>query len=116
METIAGIGRSIHIKGEVTSREPLIISGHVDGTVTVEGHAVTIDGSGCVDANVTAEMIVVEGRVHGSLTAGGRIVVRETATIEGDILAPSVTVAEGATVQGRVETAKQQATHLSLAS
>jgi cytoskeletal protein CcmA (bactofilin family) len=116
METNARIGPSIHIKGDVTSHEPLIISGHVDGTITVEGHGVTIDGSGSVDANITAEMIVVEGVVNGSLTAGTRIVIRSSASVEGDALAPSVSVAEGAMIQGRVETAKRQAKVLSLAS
>jgi cytoskeletal protein CcmA (bactofilin family) len=116
METSARIGPSIHIKGEVTSHEPLIISGHVDGTITVEGHGLTIDSSGSVDADIAAEMIVVEGMVNGSLTAGTRIVIRSSATVEGDALAPSVSVADGATIQGRVETAKRQAKVLSLAS
>jgi cytoskeletal protein CcmA (bactofilin family) len=115
METIATIGPSIHIKGDVTSCEPLLISGQVEGTVSVDGHALSVDGSGRLTATVMADTIVVSGWVSGNLRAGARIVVRDTATIDGDISAPIVTLAEGATVHGRVETAQRQSS-LSLAS
>jgi len=105
METIARIGPSIHIKGEVSAREPLSIAGHIDGTVNVDGHALTVDAGGQVKAAVTAETIVVAGAVHGCLMADARIVVRETATVDGDISAPAISVADGATVHGKIETA-----------
>jgi cytoskeletal protein CcmA (bactofilin family) len=115
MQTMATIGPSIHIKGDVTSREPLTISGQVEGTISVDGHALTVDGGGRLTATVMADTIVVSGWVSGSLSANARIVVRDTATIDGDISAPIVTLADGATVNGRVETAKRKAA-LSLAS
>jgi cytoskeletal protein CcmA (bactofilin family) len=107
METMATIGPSIHIKGEVTSGEPLLISGQVEGTVSVDGHALSVDGSGRLTATVIADTIVVSGWVSGSLRAGARIVVRDTATIDGDISAPIIALADGATVHGRVETSQR---------
>jgi cytoskeletal protein CcmA (bactofilin family) len=115
METMAKIGPSIRIKGEVISREPLTISGHVEGTIDADGHPVTVDDGGKVNATITAHTIVVAGKVHGSLCADARIIVRETATINGDLSAPAVSLAEGAHVQGRVETAAKKSA-LSLAS
>lgn len=115
MDAIAHIGASIRIKGEVTAREPLTIAGHVDGSVVVEGHSVTIAASGQVTATVAADTIVVAGAVNGRLQANARIVVRETAVVEGDITAPSVSLAEGATVHGRIETGQRKAA-LALAS
>lgn len=105
MDSIAVIGPSIRIKGEVTAREPLTIAGHVDGTIDVDGHALTVDASGRIHANVKAHTIVISGTVSGRLDAGARIVVRETATIEGELTAPAVSLADGATVHGKVETA-----------
>jgi len=66
--------------------------------------------------NRHADTIVVGGRVYGKLQAGSRIVVHQTATIEGDLIAPAISLAEGANVQGRVETAARTKKVLSLAS
>jgi cytoskeletal protein CcmA (bactofilin family) len=107
---IAHIGPSIHIKGEVTAHEPLTIAGHVDGSVQVNGHGVTVAAGGRVKADVSADTIVIDGNVTGRLSAGARIVVRETARIEGDLVAPAVSLADGATVHGRVETAGRNGT------
>lgn len=115
MDTPALIGPSIHIKGEVTSREPLTIAGHVDGSVTVEGHVLTIAAGGRATANLVAETLIVAGTVTGRLNAAARIIVRETASIDGDMSAPAVGLADGATVSGRIETAERKA-KLALAS
>ena len=105
MATIAGIGPSIHITGDVTASEPLTIAGHVDGTIAVDGHALTIAAGGRVKASLTAHTIVIGGHVDGPLNAGARIVVGATGTIEGDLSAPAVSFADGATVHGKVQTA-----------
>ena len=115
MESTALIGSSIRIKGEVSSREPLVIAGHVDGSIEVVGHQLTIVESGNVTATVQADTIVVAGTVTGILNATSKIIVRATACIEGDLSAPSVSLADGATVHGRVETSVRKA-KLQLAS
>ncbi len=104
MDIGAHIGPSIRIKGEVTAKEPLTIAGHVDGTIEVEGHPLTIAAGGAVTATMVAHTIVVGGSVSGSMSAVSRIVVSETAVIDGDLSAPAVSLADGAVVRGRVET------------
>jgi cytoskeletal protein CcmA (bactofilin family) len=116
MNTSAHIGSSIRIKGEVTASEPLTIAGHVDGSIAVDGHPLTIVAGGQVSASLVAHTIVVGGTVNGRLNAGAKIVVRETAVIEGDLIAPAVSLADGATVHGRVETAERKKSSLALAS
>ena len=109
MNGTAHIGPTISIKGEVRSEEPLTIAGHVDGSVEVVGHALTIAESGTATAALLASTIVVSGAVHGSLCANDRIVVSETAVIEGDLAAPTVRVADGARMQGRIDTGDRKA-------
>src|SRR4051812_33661442 len=116
MDATAHIGQSIRIKGDVTSQEPLTIAGQVDGTVEVNGHLLTLAPEARVNATLTADTIIVGGTVNGSLLAGTRILVRETATIDGDLSAPAIALADGATVRGRVETTKRPAAALPLAS
>ncbi len=102
------IGRSISIKGEVLSQEPLTIAGHVDGSVEAAGHVLTIAEGGRATATLLADTIVVGGAVQGSLCANDKIVVSETAVIEGDLTAPGVRVADGAQVQGRIDTGNRR--------
>ena len=114
MDTVAQIGPSIRIKGEVTAQEPLTISGHVDGTIAIDGHALTIAAGGRVSATIVAHTIVIGGEVSGRMDAGARIIVCETARIEGDLSAPAVSLADGARIRGRVQTAERKKTALPL--
>ena len=116
MDSIARIGSSIQIKGEVTAREPLVIAGKVEGTVDVEGHALTLDPGGRLDATVIAQNLVIAGTVKGSLTAEARIVVKDTAAIEGELSAPAISLMEGATFNGKIDTGDRKKPGLSLAS
>jgi cytoskeletal protein CcmA (bactofilin family) len=117
MSTTAHIGTSIFIKGQVTAKEPLTIAGRVDGIITVEGHPLTIlAGAQVTAATITAHEVIVGGNVVGQIDATGRIIVRETARIEGDLTAPSISVAEGALLKGRIQTSERKRTPLQLAS
>ena len=116
MDIAARIGPSIRIKGEVHSAEPLVVAGHIDGTIEVTGHPLTISPSGSIEATVGADTIVVSGKASGLLTATGRVIIKDTATVDGDVSAPIVSLAEGATVNGRIETAQKAKSTLSLAS
>jgi cytoskeletal protein CcmA (bactofilin family) len=116
MSVSANIGPSIRIKGEVTSQEPLTIAGEVDGSISVEGHPLTIAEGAHVNATVSADTIVIAGKVNGLLSADARIVVSNTAHIEGDLAAPAIRLTDGATVHGRIETTAERKAKLQLAS
>jgi cytoskeletal protein CcmA (bactofilin family) len=116
MNSAAHIGPSIRIKGEIITREPLTIAGHVDGTIDADGHPLTALAGSQIKATVTAETIVVGGSLHGQLIANARIVVQQTAAIEGELSAPAISLADGASVHGRIETGERKKPALSLAS
>ena len=103
MDARAHIGPTISIKGEVTSEEPLNIAGHVDGSVEVVGHPLTIMEGGKAHATLLASTIVVNGAVQGSVCANDKIIVSETAVVEGDLTAPALKLVDGARVQGRID-------------
>ncbi len=105
MEVPAQIGPSIHIKGEVTAQEPLTIAGHVVGTIDVTGHQVVVTDSGHIAADIIAHTIVIGGSVNGTLSADARIVVRGTASFDGDLSAPAISVDDGALLHGRFDIA-----------
>jgi cytoskeletal protein CcmA (bactofilin family) len=117
MSTTAHIGTSIYIKGQIQAKEALTIAGRIDGTIQVEGHTLTIlAGAQVSAATIVAHEVILGGDVTGKVDATGRIVVRETARVEGDLTAPSISVAEGAIIKGRIQTGERKRTPLQLAS
>ena len=116
MDRIAAVGSSVVIKGELLAREDVVIAGRVEGTITVEGHLVVVEPGGHVSADVVAKGVVIAGTVSGSVVAEERIELRSTARVEGEISAPRIAIAEGATLSGRVETAARPASQLKAAS
>jgi cytoskeletal protein CcmA (bactofilin family) len=116
MHGVAHIGKTIQIKGEVTAAEPLTIAGQVIGTIDVTGHPLTVTESASIEADVMARTIIVSGYVNGTLQAEGLIVVEKTATLSGDVSAPSVLLHDGATVHGRLDIAGRKKQPLALAS
>lgn len=98
----AWIGRSVVIKGDLTSSEDLTIAGRIEGDIAVPDHSVIIAPDATILGNVVARFVAVHGEVRGTITAVGRVEVGETGSVDGDIVTPRMAIAEGATLQGRV--------------
>ena len=104
MQERAGVGSTVVIKGELTAQEDVIIAGRVDGVIRVTGHRVLVEPGAHVAGDITATGIVVGGTVEGSLMAEDRIQVQAGADLQGEVTAPRIVVADGALVNGRIET------------
>lgn len=116
MQTAAHIGETIVIKGEVTAREDVTIAGRIEGSIRIDGHALTIANGASVLADVHATDVTVAGEFLGTLTADRHIAFSGSANVEGDFEAPTIAIAEGAVVTGRVETTGERKPALQLAS
>jgi len=99
----ATIGPSIVVKGEVSGNEDLLIQGQLDGSVALGLNAVTVGDGGRVKADITGRIITIEGKVEGNLEAKEQIILRGTATVQGDIKAPRVVLEDGASFRGLVD-------------
>src|SRR5215831_11862187 len=99
----AWIGRALRIEGRIVSEENLTIDGHVEGTIEVGNHNLTIGSGATVKADLSAKTIAVSGTVNGSLTATERIDLRDSASVFGDITTPRLVMNDGAVVKGKVQ-------------
>lgn len=98
---VAGwIGESVVIKGDLTSKEDMTIAGQVEGDVTVKEHTLVVAPRARIRGNIVAHSVAVSGEVLGTITAERKVEVGETGSVEGDIKAPRIVVAEGATLNG----------------
>ncbi len=109
MDRPSEIGASIVIKGELTAQEHIVVSGRVEGSISVPGHAVTVRPGAELVADIDARAIEVSGKVFGTLSASERIDLRETAQVEGELNAPALRLEYGASFQGKAQTTRSKA-------
>jgi cytoskeletal protein CcmA (bactofilin family) len=103
MTNVANIGKSLHIKGELSGDEDLTVEGTVEGKITLNGHRVTISQNGRVTGEIHAKSVVVGGQVRGNITADEKVEVAATGHLLGDVRAPRVVVADGAQFKGSID-------------
>jgi len=95
------VGReAVHV-GLFAGRDNYVVHGQVHGDSDIEG-ALMIGPDGLWVGNITADVVVVKGRVEGNIQARFKLEVRPSARIKGNLSGPLIAVAEGAVVQGRV--------------
>jgi cytoskeletal protein CcmA (bactofilin family) len=79
-------------------------------------NSVTIGPEGSIKADVHAQIVYVEGVVHGDLFASERVVIRKDAKVSGSITAPSVSLDEGAKFKGTIEMDVEEGVETPIAS
>lgn len=90
------------VEGKLSGPTELLIEGEVHGEIQVES-AVMVGSEGVVHGPISAQVVRVGGRVVGNVQATERVEVAPSGSLEGDIAAPRVIIAEGSFFKGRVE-------------
>jgi cytoskeletal protein CcmA (bactofilin family) len=106
---ITHIAPGSRIQGQVTGPTELLVEGEVEGEIRVDA-TVMIGTEGVVQGPVNAQVVRVGGRVFGNVTATDRIEVAPSGSLEGDVAAPRIIIAEGAFFKGRVEMMTEEKT------
>ncbi len=102
-EDVVNIGKSVVIKGELNGSEDLTVEGHVDGKIELREHVLTIGPHGRIKAEIYAKSVVILGEVTGNINASEKVDIRENGSVDGDVVAPRVAIAEGAHFRGSVD-------------
>jgi cytoskeletal protein CcmA (bactofilin family) len=100
---VVNIGKSVVIKGELNGSEDLTVEGNVEGKVELRDHILTIGPHGRIKAEVFAKSVVVLGHVTGDILASEKVDIRDNGSVDGNIVAPRVAIAEGAHFRGSVD-------------
>jgi cytoskeletal protein CcmA (bactofilin family) len=95
------------IGGQLSSGEDLIIEGVVEGVIDHQSHHLRIGQSGKVKADVHAGVIIVEGKLEGNMKGDEAVEICSTAHVIGDIVAPRVSIADGANFEGHIKTSHE---------
>jgi cytoskeletal protein CcmA (bactofilin family) len=99
----ARLGASLHIKGEITGNEDLVIDGSVEGLVQLEDRKLTVGASARVTADIIAREVCVYGNVKGNLRARDRIEIKKDGSVVGDLTTARIMIEDGAYFKGSIE-------------
>lgn len=106
---VPAIGKSVVITGQLNGSENLTIEGKVDGTIELRENVLTVGPNGKVKAQIFAGRVVVLGTVTGDITASEKIEIRDGGSVDGDVKAPRVAIADGAHFRGSIDMQAQGA-------
>src|SRR5216117_3525258 len=98
-------GPNVTIDGTVSGSEAVLIEGSVRGKINLTNE-LRIGTKARVEATVHAKNVTIEGRLNGDVSADDRVELIASATVDGNIKAPKIVVAEGAKFRGSVDMGK----------
>ena len=101
------MGQSLVITGELVGGEDLTLDGKVHGKVSLPEHVLTVGANAKIDAEIVAKVVIVLGAVQGNVTAKEKFELRAGGVMDGQLIAPRVAMAEGATFNGKIEMPKK---------
>lgn len=97
------IGGNIKFRGELIGTEDIHIEGHVEGTIIMEGHNLTIGSQGTINANVHANNIIINGSLTGDVLADELISIKDSAQVKGNLIAPRIQLDDGGKFRGSMD-------------
>jgi cytoskeletal protein CcmA (bactofilin family) len=102
-KTAVNIGKSVVIKGELNGSEDLTIEGQVEGKIELRQNVLTIGPNARIKAQVFAKSVIILGEITGNVAATDKVDIRDNGSVDGDIAAPRVAIAEGAHFRGSID-------------
>lgn len=98
-ETI--IAQGVIVEGDFSSQGDVIIDGEVTGSVKTD-QSLRIGESAKIHADISARTAIIAGEVEGNIHIDDRLELLESSRVHGDIQAQILSVAPGASVNGRI--------------
>lgn len=95
------LGPECSFKGDLVISGPCRLLGTFEGSIRGEGELHIAAGASCT-ATIEVENIVIDGTAKGDILARQRLQIGAKASVQGDVTAGSLSVAEGASFVGRV--------------
>lgn len=96
------IAPNITIEGTVSGSERVVVEGTMRGKINLSADLL-VGTKARVEATVHARNVTVEGKLTGDVSADDRVELMASATVDGNIKAPKIIVAEGAKFRGSVD-------------
>src|SRR5256714_13615249 len=93
------LSSDVEIKGSIKFQKELLIDGKVEGEINSDG-VLTIGENADIRGEIKTKSIVVFGKVQGNISVAERCELKSKCTLQGDLKAARLVVADGATFIG----------------
>lgn len=103
------LGPNMHLKGDISGGEDLVIDGTFEGLIQLDEGNLTIGTTATVTADIVAAQVVVSGNVKGNVRAKNRIEIKKDGSVTGDLTTPKLLIEDGAHFQGSIEIRQEHA-------
>ena len=103
VEETVTIGAAATIRGDITGKGDLVISGRVEGTVDLPENDANLEATGFMDGGILARNVNIRGKVQGDIEARRKVTIFASGTAIGTILAPRIQIEDGAKFKGRID-------------
>ncbi|MCW0234114.1 MAG: polymer-forming cytoskeletal protein [Ferrovibrio sp.] len=97
------IGREISLSGQITACDKVVVEGRVEAQLT-ESRFVEITETGQFKGSAEVEEAEIRGRFEGRLSVRGRLLIRGTGKVSGEIAYGQVEIECGGEISGTVQT------------
>ncbi|QSX04690.1 polymer-forming cytoskeletal protein [Sedimentibacter sp. zth1] len=97
LDTIVSTG--IEIEGKFTSIDCIRLDCKVMGEVISE--SLYLGESGYIKGDINCENIIISGKIDGNVNCNGKMHIKETGVVNGDIIVNTLSMEEGATFTGK---------------
>ncbi len=99
---VTRLGSTAMLTGDIEAHEDMVVEGRVHGKIIVPSGTLTIARGAKVEAEIKVRALVLNGELKGTVHAGERALIAETAEMVGDVITPKITIANGARFTGGI--------------
>ena len=92
--------QGLEINGSIKFSNDMIVDGKIDGEIISDKGKVTIAENASIKGDVKAGEVKLYGQVEGTITSD-RCQLKEKSLLKGDIKTKTLSMEEGATLQGK---------------
>lgn len=96
------VGREIRLSGEITACEKLVVEGRVEANLT-DSRIIDIATTGYFKGTAEVEEAIISGEFQGTLTVRGRLFVRATGKVAGELRYGELEIERGGRISGDVD-------------
>ena len=99
-EDITIISNGVKLEGKITTNGNIRVDGEIQGDIISQSN-VTIGENAQVNGKINASVIMIGGKVSGSVSAKEKLVLESKANLKGDIFTKILVVEAGAKFDGK---------------
>jgi cytoskeletal protein CcmA (bactofilin family) len=102
------LGAGVSVTGTIIFEDTIRLDGKVKGKIVGDHGTVIIGEKAVIHAEISADVVIIKGEVHGKINARDRIEAYPPGCISGDVKAAVITVEPGVVFNGKFEMTNQK--------